>query len=648
MLTIRGMLATLFAIFGLTLLTLLWFQGTQTWHYFLRSSEQIIVDRARHDLLNAILGLQNDRARIIQISEGAPANGPMGYPLRSSAEALRRAADTLSGTGTAELQELGASIARQTALLELQAEIFATVQAAGDADALWAQSFVALEQLDLMQEHLQDLRRALLNMTGVVDGQFAGLQMLRNYLVGISTNLQGNRVRILRELNESQFSPLLSLDQIEDQTRRLEAAATIYLDALMMVHEDLMQPARSFSDFLVQVYIPAEIQLVQGIATGQDIPAREQDWFAATDEATRQIATLLNSVFEQSQSNLAAEQARNRVTLIQLLVLSVAVLALFIFSLFVIVRQIVSPLDELRRKMLELADGNLAPVGLKQYWLQDLRAMRDALRVFRVTGLRRERLTRERLELHAQIAEAHRSLKADLEAAAKVQLSQLPAPGIIGDIRFSSCFASANVIAGDTFDYIALGEGQVGLFQIDVAGHGAAAGLVSVAAHIRARRALSKLRAGVALADLVANLNRQWSADFTYFTLLIAAFDTATDTGRMVQAGHPSPVLIRHDGTIRRLGEGGLPIGVLPDAVFDEINFPFARGDRLVVFSDGMYENVTASGEIYGEDRFIEFLNRNAACSTEALLHKLVQMLDQWKEAGYLSDDVSLVVAERM
>jgi serine phosphatase RsbU (regulator of sigma subunit) len=65
------------------------------------------------------------------------------------------------------------------------------------------------------------------------------------------------------------------------------------------------------------------------------------------------------------------------------------------------------------------------------------------------------------------------------------------------------------------------------------------------------------------------------------------------------------------------------------------------------VFSDGIYENFNEDLEIYTEERFIQFLADNAACSTEELLHKVRGTLDAWSGVGNLSDDVSLVVAER-
>ena len=235
----------------------------------------------------------------------------------------------------------------------------------------------------------------------------------------------------------------------------------------------------------------------------------------------------------------------------------------------------------------------------------------------------------------------------ELRAAAAVQLTQIPRPGDIGQVRFSNFFAASHVVAGDTFDYTELSDDRVGLFQIDVAGHGAAAGLVSVAAHIGARRAMRSLKPGISLAHAVQTLNAHWNPEMTYFTMVAIELDTRENTGRIVQAGHPHPVLMRADGSISRLGEGGLPIGVLPDAAYEEIAFPFTSGDRIFMFSDGLYENVNERGELFTEERFIEILTSNANCATDDLVLKVRKSLAAWCGSETFSDDVSLVVAER-
>ena len=644
---IRITLAILLSIFGMMLLIIILYPSSATYRHYQHSTDQIIIDQARNDLLTAIIGLQNDQAKIALIGSSA-ASGPVRDDfLYQSADAMRRTSEALSDVGNAKLQELGAAIGREVAPLSLYADELTTVIASGNIDAILAQSSAALDRIDLAKQRLLKIRQAILSEVGITDRTIGGVHMIRSYIVTVNDALQLDRLLTSRELEGGTFVQPQTIQQFEDRSRALQISDRVYLDLVTLFDERIVGSMSGLSSFLQTTYLPAKAELLRALAGGQGVGAAKLVWIAAGDEAVGLINGIQTSVFDRSQAYLAQQQASAVLALKSLIGLSVGVLLIFVLSLYIIEKHIVSPLEQMRLSMKDLVNGKLEPRGREKFWLEDIRTIFDALRVFRVTAVRRERLTREQLLLHAQIAEAHRSLQSDMNAAAKVQLAQMPPPGDVDQIRFSTFFAPANVLAGDTFDYFALSEGRVGLLQVDVAGHGAAAGLVSVAAHLGSRRALRSLNSEGSLADAVKRLNAYWSPEMTYFTLVAVQFDIKDGRGRMVQAGHPHPVLMRRDGTITRLGNGGLPIGVMPDAEFEEIGFPFEVGDKMFVFSDGIYENLNEDRKIYTEERFIQFLAENAACSTEELLHKVRGTLDAWSGVGNLSDDVSLVIAER-
>jgi len=644
---IRRTLAILLSIFGMTLLLTLFYLGSATYRHYQYSTEQIIIDQARNDLLTAIIGLQNDHAQIALIGSSATSGRVRDDFLYQSTDAMRRASEALSDVGNAKVQEFGAAIGREAAPLSLYADELATVIASGNTDAILAQSLATMDRIDLVKQRLLTIRQAILLEVGITDTTIGGVHMIRSNIVTVNDALQLGRMLTLRELEGGVFVQPQTIRQIENRSRALQVIDRVYLDLVSLFDESIVGTVSGLSDFLQLTYLPAEAGLVQALDARQDVEAAKTVWLAAGDEAGRLISGIQTSVFDGSQAYLAQQRASALLALQILIGLSVVILLMFVLSLYIIGKHIVFPLEQMRLDMLDLIDGKLEQRGRERFWLEDIRTIFDALRVFRVTAVRRERLTREQLLLHAQIAEAHLSLQSDMNAAAKVQLAQMPPPGDVDQIRFSTFFAPANVLAGDTFDYFALSEGRVGLLQVDVAGHGAAAGLVSVAAHLGSRRALRSLKAEGRLSDAIKKLNAYWNPEMTYFTLVAVQFDTNDGRGRMVQAGHPHPVLMRRDGTIARLGNGGLPIGVMPDAEFEEIDFPFEVGDKLFVFSDGIYENSNENREIYTEERFIQFLAENAACSTEELLHKVRGTLDAWSGVANLSDDVSLVVAER-
>ena len=252
----------------------------------------------------------------------------------------------------------------------------------------------------------------------------------------------------------------------------------------------------------------------------------------------------------------------------------------------------------------------------------------------------------ERQELHAQLETSHRQMNEDLAAAAVLQLQGMPKDSVLGALRLSSYFRPSRILSGDTFDFVPGADGRITVFQVDVAGHGAAAGLVSIAAHAVVKQAIQQSRPTDSLAGLVAAINREWSPHLTYFTMLIARIDTKAQTCTFVQAGHPPPMILNPDHGVRVPGNGGLPVGVLLDATYDEETVTFGPKDRLILISDGVYEAANPAGEQYSEERFLAFLNVRKDKPTRVLLDEFDKDLREWRGSETLEDDATIVVIE--
>jgi len=80
--------------------------------------------------------------------------------------------------------------------------------------------------------------------------------------------------------------------------------------------------------------------------------------------------------------------------------------------------------------------------------------------------------------------------------------------------------------------------------------------------------------------------------------MVYATVDLSVGHVRMVQAGHPHPAVLRQSGQVEFVGEGGLPIGLVPDVEFQQIDFYLNPGDRLLLYSDGISECRTRSGDM--------------------------------------------------
>ncbi|WP_223252343.1 PP2C family protein-serine/threonine phosphatase [Paracoccus mutanolyticus] len=217
-------------------------------------------------------------------------------------------------------------------------------------------------------------------------------------------------------------------------------------------------------------------------------------------------------------------------------------------------------------------------------------------------------------ETLAQLRETQAALDRDMREAKRLQQGLVrERNGRFGDFDLTLLMRPAQHIGGDLVGFFQIDADRVGLFALDVAGHGIAAALLSA-------RLASLLSSGPELniafrmtdagqpvarppAEVLAQLNALMIDELrtdSYFTMIYAHLDVRTGRVRLVQAGHPHPVVQRGDGTIQKIGAGGMPVGVFPDATFEEIEIPLAPGDRLFIASDVADRGREPSGEPSG------------------------------------------------
>ncbi|GLQ57040.1 PP2C family protein-serine/threonine phosphatase [Devosia nitrariae] len=270
-----------------------------------------------------------------------------------------------------------------------------------------------------------------------------------------------------------------------------------------------------------------------------------------------------------------------------------------------------------------------------------------------------ERLMTYERDLRAKnqrLQEANRIIKDDLDAAASAQRALLPDPDVrICGCRFSSVFLPSRAVSGDVFNHFRIGEGRVGFFGADVSGHGVRAALAAVAlgymaseeffTNMAVRRDDGTLQPKRVADVLNARFFREGAE--TYFTLFVGTIDERLDRLVYCQAGYPSPLLLGSNGRARFVGEGGMPVALLSDAIFDEGSIGFAPGDRLVVYSDGVTEAANASGEPFGAERLASSMRDMRGDLPQVALDHLTRQLAAWTEGEPLEDDVSLIIIDR-
>lgn len=264
---------------------------------------------------------------------------------------------------------------------------------------------------------------------------------------------------------------------------------------------------------------------------------------------------------------------------------------------------------------------------------------------------------------NARLSEALRQIEQDLEVAARIQQSVLPAHQQRHQDYFSDwIFLPSAWVSGDIFNVFPL-DNHLGFYCVDVSGHGVGAAMMSLAVarqflHGRAvERFLFTADNEVASpAEVVRILNGRFCSDeveiVSYFTMIYGVIDLATGEGRLCQTGHPTPFIVTQEGEARTVGNGGAPVGLMPDLCWTDVNFSLAAGERLCLFSDGITECENLVGEQFGQMRLQASLQAGAGLTLNELLPQFARHLVHWrsgdnKEPLAMADDVSLLVIER-
>ena len=127
-------------------------------------------------------------------------------------------------------------------------------------------------------------------------------------------------------------------------------------------------------------------------------------------------------------------------------------------------------------------------------------------------------------------------------------------------------------------------------------------------------------------------------------TLAYAEIDMATGQCMLVQAGHPHPLILRKDGQIEMVGNGGLPIGLIEGASYQRITFRLAPGDRLILASDGFTECPDPAQQELGDEGLANILATHAPLSSPQLLEAMIWALSRHAGTPDFPDDVSSLI----
>jgi len=249
----------------------------------------------------------------------------------------------------------------------------------------------------------------------------------------------------------------------------------------------------------------------------------------------------------------------------------------------------------------------------------------------------------ENARLQAESLEKAR-LEQELAIAARMQADLLPKrmPELPG-YDLAACMIPHEMIGGDFYDFIPIPEHHLGITVADGAGKGIPGALLMA----MTRSALNvQVTATYAVRDVIAKLNDHLVAETAahlFVTLFYGALDVAGRRLTYTNAGHPPGLLLRGE-QCRRLGAGGLILGVSPEEPYEEEQVKLEPGDLLALYSDGVTEAMTPAGKLFGEDGLVSALQDCRGRSAEEIVDLVRQRVAEFTAGRALMDDFTLLI----
>jgi sigma-B regulation protein RsbU (phosphoserine phosphatase) len=265
----------------------------------------------------------------------------------------------------------------------------------------------------------------------------------------------------------------------------------------------------------------------------------------------------------------------------------------------------------------------------------------------------------QNLERLIAVSKEKERLQAEIEIARGVQDQLYPkSPPVFESLQVLGMCDPARMVSGDYYDY-QLMDGKLAIAIGDVAGKGISAALLMATIQAAVRM---ELRASVEMAPpsmncqrystarMVSELNQQLHATTSpekYATFFFAIYDPKTGMLTYTNAGHLQPLLFR-DGVATQLDVSGLMVGAFPFATYEESMVELRTGDLLVCYTDGITEPENEYGEMFGEERLIDVIAKNADRDEGHIISSVMDCVREWTGVPELSDDMTVLLARKV
>src|SRR6266436_5261667 len=236
-------------------------------------------------------------------------------------------------------------------------------------------------------------------------------------------------------------------------------------------------------------------------------------------------------------------------------------------------------------------------------------------------------------------------LQQDLDRAWLVQGDLLPKQGLkFNGWEVSYHYEPAGRLSGDYCDLVSTDTGDLYFLIGDVSGKGVAASLLMSRLHAIFR---SLIEVGMGVSELVERANHLF-ADKTmspYYATLVCGKAAPSGVVDICNAGHPAPLLV-HDELVTSIAATGLPVGMFCQERYTSTQVKVGKGDRLLLYTDGLSEARNSYDDEYGEGRLLSLLGKSHDWPANALIQRVLEDVRQFSSGRPVLDDRTLMAIE--
>jgi len=253
--------------------------------------------------------------------------------------------------------------------------------------------------------------------------------------------------------------------------------------------------------------------------------------------------------------------------------------------------------------------------------------------------------------LYQRIHEEEQRMERDLEMARQVQLRLMPSrPPQLEHAEIAAQFLAARSIGGDVYDFLDYGPGRTALAIGDVSGKAAPAALyAALVSGILRSLAPQHLSPAAMLAALNDQLQER-KLDSQYVTMLMAVWDDSNQTLQIANAGSVQPVFVAASSdrtqppAVRTIQAEGFPLGLFPNAEYEEFTFSTRPGDLIVFFSDGIPDAINATSDMFGDERLKNLLESQHHPTARSTVDAILKAVSDFQSGTAHFDDETVVV----